>query len=61
MKIDELARLMGKRREEVEHILKNNDFIELDLNEVEWQSIIIKTIKDKYYYEVCINKIIIKK
>ena len=35
MKIDELAKLMGKTREEVEHILKNNDVIELDLNEVE--------------------------
>ena len=44
MKIDELAKLMGKRREEVEHILKNNDVIELDLNEVEWWII---TIKDK--------------
>lgn len=35
MKIDELAKLMGKTREEVEHILKNSDVIELDLNEVE--------------------------
>ena len=35
MKIDELAKLMGKTREEVEHILKNNEVIELDLNEVE--------------------------
>ena len=35
MKIDELAKLMGKTREEVEHILKNNDIIELDLNEIE--------------------------
>ena len=35
MKIDELAKLMGKTREEMEHILRNNDVIELDLNEVE--------------------------
>ena len=35
MKIDELAKLVGKTREEVEHILKNNDVIQLDLNEVE--------------------------
>ena len=36
MKIDELAKLMGKRREEVEHILKTNDVIELDLTEEMW-------------------------
>ncbi len=35
MRIDELAKLMGKRREEVENILKSSDVIELDLNEVE--------------------------
>ena len=35
MRIDELAKLMGKRREEVENILKTSDVIELDLNEVE--------------------------
>ena len=35
MKIDELARLMGKSREEVEKILKNSDVIELNLNELE--------------------------
>ncbi len=33
MKIDELAKLMGKTREEVEEILKTNDVIELDLTE----------------------------
>ena len=31
MKIDELAELMGKTREEVEDILETNDLIELDL------------------------------
>ena len=31
MKIDELADLMGKTREEVEDILKMNEIIELDL------------------------------
>ncbi len=35
MKIDELAKLMGKTREEVEDILKKNDVIELNLNEIE--------------------------
>jgi len=35
MKINELAKLMGKTREEVEDILKNNDVIELNLNEIE--------------------------
>ena len=34
MKIDELAKLMGKTREEVERILKNSDVIELNLNEL---------------------------
>ena len=33
MRIDELANLMGKTREEVEQILKTNDVIELDLTE----------------------------
>ena len=33
MRIDDLARLMGKTREEVEQILKANDVIELDLTE----------------------------
>ena len=31
MNIDELAKLMGKTRKEVEHMLKTNDEIELDL------------------------------
>ena len=31
MKIDELAKLMRKTREEVEYILETNDVIELDL------------------------------
>ena len=31
MKINELANLMGKTREEVEYILETNDVIELDL------------------------------
>ena len=35
MKIDELAKLMGKTREEVEDILRNSDVIELNLNEIE--------------------------
>jgi len=35
MRIDELAKLMGKRREEVENMLKSSDVIELDLNEIE--------------------------
>jgi len=33
MRIEELARLMGKRREEVEEMLKKSDIIELDLTE----------------------------
>lgn len=33
MKIDELAMLMGKTREEIELILKTNDTIELKLFE----------------------------
>lgn len=33
MKIDELARLMGKTREEVEHILSTNDIVEVDLSD----------------------------
>ncbi len=32
MRIDELARLMGKTREELEEILKTTDIIELDLS-----------------------------
>ena len=35
MRIDELAGLMGKTREGVENILKDNDVIELNLNEAE--------------------------
>ena len=35
MKIDELAKLMGKTREEVESILKSDDVIELNLDEIE--------------------------
>ena len=35
MKIDELAKLMGKTRREVENILKHNDVIELDLSDRE--------------------------
>lgn len=35
MKIDELARLMGKKREEVERMLKSSDVIELNLSEIE--------------------------
>ena len=34
MKIDELADLMGKTREEIEQILKTNDVIELDLTKI---------------------------
>jgi hypothetical protein len=33
MRIEDLARLMGKRREEVEEMLKSSDIIELDLTE----------------------------
>ena len=33
MRIGDLAKLMGKTREEVEQILKSNDVIELDLTE----------------------------
>lgn len=33
MKIEELAKLMGKTRKEVKQILKTNDIIELDLTE----------------------------
>lgn len=33
LKIDDLARLMGKTRSEIEDILKSNDVIELNLNE----------------------------
>lgn len=33
MKIEDLAKLMGKTRIEIEEILKNNDFIELKLSE----------------------------
>ena len=32
MKINELAELMGKTREETEQILKTNDIIELNLD-----------------------------
>lgn len=35
MRIDDLARLMGKRREEVEEMLKASDIIELDLTELD--------------------------
>ena len=35
MKIEELAEIMGKTREEVENILKSSDVIELNLNELE--------------------------
>ena len=35
MKIEDLAKLMGKRREELEQMLKTNDTIELDLTEAE--------------------------
>lgn len=35
MKIEDLAKLMGKTREEVEQILKTSDIIELDLTEIE--------------------------
>ena len=35
MKIDELAKLMGKKKEEVERMLKTSDVIELNLNELE--------------------------
>ena len=33
MKIEELAKLMGKTRLETEEMLRNNDVIELNLNE----------------------------
>ena len=33
MRREELVRLMGKRREEVEEMLKKSDIIELDLTE----------------------------
>lgn len=33
LKIEELARLMGKTRYEMEKMLKENDVIELNLNE----------------------------
>lgn len=33
MKINELTKLMGKTREEVEYILKTEDVIELDLTD----------------------------
>ncbi len=33
MKIEELAELLGKKRWEVEEMLKNNDVIELKLSE----------------------------
>lgn len=33
LKLDELARLMGKSRMQVEEMLKSNDVIELNLNE----------------------------
>ena len=33
MKIDDLAKLLDKTREELEEILKNNDVIELKLSE----------------------------
>lgn len=33
MKIEDLAKLMGKTRIEIEEILKNNDIIELKLSE----------------------------
>jgi hypothetical protein len=33
MRIEDLARLMGKKREEVEKMLKESDIIELDLTE----------------------------
>lgn len=35
MRIEDLARLMGKRREEVEEMLKSKDIIELDLTETD--------------------------
>lgn len=35
MKIEELARLMGKRKEEIESILKSSDEIKIDLNKLE--------------------------
>lgn len=35
MRIEDLARLMGKRREEVEEMLKASDVIELDLTEID--------------------------
>lgn len=35
MKIEDLARLMGKRKEEVEEMLKASDIIELDLTEID--------------------------
>lgn len=33
MRIDDLARMLGKTRLEVEEMLKSNDVIELNLNE----------------------------
>ena len=33
MKIEDLAKIMGKSKWEVEEMLKNNDVIELNLNE----------------------------
>lgn len=33
LKLDDLARLMGKTRMQVEEMLKSNDVIELNLNE----------------------------
>lgn len=33
LKLDDLARLMGKTRVQVEEMLKGNDIIELNLNE----------------------------
>lgn len=35
MRIDDLAKLMGKRREDIEQMLKKSDVIELDLTEEE--------------------------
>lgn len=35
MKIEDLAQLMGRRKEEIEEMLKENDVIELDLTELD--------------------------
>jgi len=40
MTINELAKLMGKNRNEVEHMLKANDVIELDLTRLDKRAVL---------------------